>query len=525
MRHWFQQVLQKCQRRRKKPHTSSLRNRILWNIWIAILPLAILLGYALYDMHRYYTQYDQIVTNITAANAYNMSFKEELDEEMYQIVIGSANWSNSEEKLKDVDPYEVIDEARDQFQTLYDHAEDNENRKRLRTIIRLINTLEDRVGDILINVEEGGHYDENMTSFNMNITILTELVQESIQEYIYYEAQEMEDVRAAVSASAFRDLRVMLLLLLLILVFNVITSHYLSRQVTAPILELCEANERFAQGDFTIQVEMHNRNELDQLADSFNAMVNEIDMLIQDVKMEQRNKRRLELSLLQSQINPHFLYNTLDTILWLTDSGDREKAVQMLTSLSTFFRATLSKGRESITVGEEIQHVRSYLEIQQFRYADIMDYEIQIPEEMQHYYILKMTLQPLVENGLYHGIKNKRGKGRITVGGEIQGLSLVFWVEDNGIGMTPEELEHLRAQICCGPKKESQDTSGQGKLEGDRGSLRIQTVSTSHGFGLRNVQQRLQLRYGEDYGISIESMYHVGTRIRVEIPRLVEGDL
>jgi two-component system sensor histidine kinase YesM len=149
----------------------SLRNRIILNIWIAILPLAILLGYAIYDMRAYYTQYDQIVTNITSANAYNMTFKQEVDEEMYQIVIGSANWTNPEEKLKYVDPYATIDTARAQFQELYDDTEDSDKRRRLRTIIRLMNTLEDRVDDILKNVEEGGHYDENMTSFTMNIQI------------------------------------------------------------------------------------------------------------------------------------------------------------------------------------------------------------------------------------------------------------------------------------------------------------------------------------------------------------------
>ncbi|MCR5667777.1 MAG: sensor histidine kinase [Lachnospiraceae bacterium] len=484
----------------------SLRNRIILNIWIAILPLAILLGYAIYDMRAYYTQYDQIVTNITSANAYNMTFKEEVDEEMYQIVIGSANWTNPEEKLKYVDPYATIDTARAQFQKLYDDTEDSDKRRRLRTIIRLMNTLEDRVDDILKNVEEGGHYDENMTSFTMNIQILTEITQENIQNYIYYEAQEMEEVRVAVSASAFRDLRIMVALLILILGFNVILSRYVSNKVTDPILELCEANERFSQGDFSVRVEMNNRNELDQLGESFNTMVNEIDFLIQDIKREQKNKRKMELSLLQSQINPHFLYNTLDTILWLTDSGDKENAVKMLTSLSSFFRSTLSKGRENITVGEEIRHIQSYLEIQQFRYHDILEYEISVPEEMHHYHIMKLSLQPLVENALYHGIKNKRGKGKISISGWMDGLDLLLFVRDNGIGMTEEELTNLREAV---------DGEGQ----------QAKPVDSGHGFGLRNVQQRLKLRYGEEYGIQIESTYQVGTVITVRIPRLVEGDV
>ncbi|MBQ1901945.1 MAG: sensor histidine kinase [Lachnospiraceae bacterium] len=488
-------------------HRGSLRNRIILNIWIAILPLAILLGYAIYDMREYYTQYDQIVTNITSANAYNMTFKEDIDEEMYQIVIGSANWSNSEEKLKDVDPYTTINTAREQFQTLYDEATDTEKKSRLRSIIRLMNTLEDRVDDILKNVEEGGHYDENMTSFTMNVQILTELVQENIQEYIYYEAQEMEQVRIAVSASAFQDLRIMVVLLIVILVFNIVLSHYLSNKVTDPILELCDANEKFSQGDFSVRVEMDNHNELDNLGESFNRMVTEIDMLVQDIKKEQKNKRKMELSLLQSQINPHFLYNTLDTILWLTDSGDSENAVKMLTSLSSFFRSTLSKGRENITVGEEIMHIKSYLEIQQFRYRDIMEYEISVPEEMHHYYIMKLTLQPLVENALYHGIKNKRGKGKITISGWLDGMDLLLFVRDNGIGMSEDELRRLVDTINSSENP------------------KVKPEESGHGFGLRNVQQRLKLRYGEEYGIRIESRYQFGTVVTVRIPRLVEGDL
>jgi two-component system sensor histidine kinase YesM len=178
----------------------------------------------------------------------------------------------------------------------------------------------------------------------------------------------------------------------------------------------------------------------------------------------------------------------------------------MLTSLSSFFRSTLSKGRENITVGEEIRHVQSYLEIQQFRYHYILEYEISVPEEMHHYYIMKLSLQPLVENALYHGIKNKRGKGKISISGWMDGLDLLLFVRDNGIGMTEEELTNLREAV---------DGEGQ----------QVKPVDSGHGFGLRNVQQRLKLRYGEEYGIQIESTYQVGTVITVRIPRLVEGDV
>ncbi len=133
---------------------------------------------------------------------------------------------------------------------------------------------------------------------------------------------------------------------------------------------------------------------------------------MEDIRVEELNLRAAELRV-QEQINPHFLYNTLDNIIWLAESKDTEQVVRMVSSLSSFFRTTLSKGREFITVKEEEQHIRSYLEIQQFRYRDILEYEIAIPEELYEYEIIKLTLQPLVENALYHGIKNKRGGGHI----------------------------------------------------------------------------------------------------------------
>ena len=147
-------------------------------------------------------------------------------------------------------------------------------------------------------------------------------------------------------------------------------------------------------------------------------MVEQIGNLVEDIRVEQLNLRATELKLLQAQINPHFLYNTLDAIIWLAEAGEKDQVVMMVTALSDFFRTTLSKGRDFITVEEEERHIDSYLKIQQFRYRDILAYEIDIPEELYQYQILKLTLQPLVENALYHGIKNKHGLGHILVTGK-----------------------------------------------------------------------------------------------------------
>lgn len=204
--------------------------------------------------------------------------------------------------------------------------------------------------------------------------------------------------------------------------------------------------------------------------------------------------RRADLRLLQEQINPHFLYNTLDTIVWLIEGNDSDKAVNMVMSLSEFFRLVLSKGREYITIQEEEMHIKSYLEIQQVRYRDIMDYEIHIAPEIYQYRILKLTLQPLVENSLYHGIKYKRAKGNITVTGEMSEGTIHFKVEDDGVGMEQEELDNLRKEIV----KPCQDT---GK-----------------GFGLANVNERIRMNFGAEYGMTIDSEQGRGTCVEIVIP-------
>ena len=251
---------------------------------------------------------------------------------------------------------------------------------------------------------------------------------------------------------------------------------------------------KVAEGDFTARTEVVNTDEIGVLSNSFNEMTAEIGTLVEDIKQQQRNLHITEIKLMQAQINPHFLYNTLDTIVWLAEQEKRDDVIKMVTALSNFFRTTLSKGRDFITVGEEESHVRSYLEIQQFRYQDILDYSIKIDEEIKEYVLPKLTLQPLVENALYHGIKNKRGKGMIEIVGNKCGEEIIFEVCDNGKGMAPEKLAELGRNI---QKKKDENLTDS--------------------FGLTNVNQRICYYYGERYGLQFESKENVGTKATVTI--------
>ena len=275
------------------------------------------------------------------------------------------------------------------------------------------------------------------------------------------------------------------------------TAAEVMQGITEPIQRLCRVTRQAASGDFTVRAEEQRDGEMAVLGDSFNQMIEKIGNLVEDIRVEQLNLRATELKLLQAQINPHFLYNTLDTIVWLAEAGRKDEVVMMVTALSDFFRTTLSKGRDYITVKEEEAHIRSYLQIQQFRYQDILEYSIDVPEELYEYQILKLTLQPLVENALYHGIKNKRGLGHIRVSGEEREDKLIFRVWDDGRGMEPERLEKVRRLIG-----------------GEEGVDR----SDPSGFGLFNVAQRLRLNYGPQYGISLESEFGEWTETTVVIP-------
>ena len=204
-----------------------------------------------------------------------------------------------------------------------------------------------------------------------------------------------------------------------------------------------------------------------------------------------------ELQLLQAQVNPHFLYNTLDTIVWLVEGGMQQDAVDMITSLSVFFRTSLSKGNDIIPLSEEERHTLSYLEIQQSRYRDIMEFEINIPPELDEVMVPKLTLQPLAENALYHGIKNKRGKGKILIEGFNLGDDMMLRVTDNGQGMTPERLYEVQEAIRTGERA---------------------------GFGLAAVSERIALYYGPGYGLKISSTEGEGTVMEVYMAKKINLD-
>lgn len=475
----------------------SINHKLTLLVAAAMLPFLCVAAYLLYALLSYGNAYDRVVRNMTMANSYNLSFKEEMDENLYKIVVSGTTFDEIPGSDSLENPYELLDELQGDFRELESITTDATSRRWLQNLLRNIDTLRERVDDIRLNLQESGHYDENIEMLDNNIYILTELIQDDIQYYIYYQTQSMKMTRASLNQQVFTFIVCMILLLAALTAFVAIIETRISRSISGPILGLSQVTHEIAQGDFSVRADEKGDRELGALAASVNNMAEHLSVMVMQIREDERKMRKAELRLLQEQINPHFLYNTLDAIVWMIEDGKSEQAENMVVSLSTFFRTVLSRGREFISIREEVQHIRSYLEIQKARYQDILSYEIQVAPELYPYETLKMTLQPLVENALYHGVKNKRSGGLIRISGERDGKLIRFKVEDDGIGMNAEALTHLQEEIRR-PCKE-----------------------TDTGFGMANVNERIRMNFGADYGLMIESEEGKGTRVWVTIPAVL----
>ena len=471
-----------------------LRIKMMALVLTAIVPLLGITIYLIAALVDYRNVYDSIVSNMTVANNYNLDFKEELDESIYKLVVGYVSFDNIHKESALKNPYSLIDELRQEFTNLVGITTDKESRVWLQTLLRNIDTLEDRVDDIRINVEQGGRYDENVKMLDDNIYILTELIQDDIQYYIYYQTRSIERLTTQLNEQVSSFILLCTVLVAVIVAVVAMVTFVILKSITNPLEKLCRITGQISNGDFNVRAKINTMDEIGVLSDSVDDMTEKLEIMVNQIKDDERKMRHAELRLLQEQINPHFLYNTLDTIIWLIEGNDKEKAVSMVVSLSEFFRLVHSKGKEYITIGEEELHIRSYLEIQQVRYRDILDYEIDIAPEICGYRILKLTLQPLVENSLYHGVKYKRAKGKVVVEGRKEGELILFSVRDSGVGMDEEELQKLREEINR-PCKE-----------------------TKKGFGLVNVNERIRMNFGMQYGMEIHSVKGEGTCVRITIP-------
>ncbi|RNB61448.1 sensor histidine kinase [Brevibacillus gelatini] len=292
--------------------------------------------------------------------------------------------------------------------------------------------------------------------------------------------------------------RFLIWLLCFVFVIVLLLLSYISAKISRPIMMLERSMERVEQGDFTVNEPIRGCHEVEQLSARFHLMMAKVRELMNQIIREQEAKRKSELEVLQAQIHPHFLYNTLNSVVRMVGIGKNEDVITTITSLSKLFRISLSRGKSIITVQEEIEHVRNYLIIQKMRYKQKFEYEIEAREEVLACKTLKLLLQPIVENAIYHGIEPMADPGHIRISASLCEGKLLFVVQDNGLGMPP----HVREQVLAGGYKS------------EGGS----------GVGIQNVNERIRLTFGEEYGLEIESELEVGTTVKVWLPYLRDDE-
>ena len=291
-----------------------------------------------------------------------------------------------------------------------------------------------------------------------------------------------------------REIMQYILLILLISVFLIIIlSVVISRQISRPIQQLERSMGRVTAGDLETRITIDSgEQEVRALADSFNHMVSRIQRLIKEKQNEQDLKRKSDLDALQAQINPHFLYNTLDSIVWMAECDQNEEVIQMVDALAMLFRISTSGGRNLISLEDELSHAQNYMLIQKYRYTNQFDFEITVDKELKELMVPKIILQPLIENSIYHGVRYLVDPGIIRITARKKGDLLYVYIYDNGNGLTEDELKNIWNKK---PDK-------------------------NRGVGIRNVKDRIQLMMGKEYGLRYESKKEEGTTAIITLPVL-----
>ena len=405
----------------------------------------------------------------------------------WNIISGRENFAESGiyVMIRDVD--ETIERISSQTS--------EENRLSLMVASRTMETLENYVDRIRDNIDNQVPVVESESVLE-EVRGVSSLVDSMLNEYI---AKEIESAgRMSVS------LRIVIIItavieILIVIVAILVRNHSVKKTalfVRQPIEELEKVTALLAEGTLDARLPDTDVTELRNLTKQVNTMADDLEAMMKKSELDAKRLRKAELRTLQAQINPHFLYNTLDAIMWKAEAGEKDEVIQLTSALSDFFRISLSSGADWIPISQEKKHIEGYLKIQQTRYRDIMKYEIDIPDDIGKYFMLKLMLQPLIENALYHGIKIKRGGGMIKVEGKAEDGFLICSVSDTGSGMTESQLEELNERMRRG-----QPTVSEG----------------NGGFGLVNVNMRIRLYYNQTDGLMIESNSE-GTKVSFKVP-------
>jgi two-component system sensor histidine kinase YesM len=465
---------------------SSIGKRLKLSYIILMVLMIIPMVASVCVMANYAFRYHSVISQIEKVSSLKPLVVDSIPDELWSVVAGRKAFA-------DGDQMQLIHLVNDQLDSLM-ASNVTSNPMELTVARRTMSTLEIYVNKMYNQMNKGAQVADNEVLLE-EVRSVAILVGDMLGDFIALEISDATDT----STQMQNMLRVVLIeeggLLLLTVLFSVLSQASLSRSIQRPIAQLEEFAGSLAGGNLLARAPETEVSELKSLTASLNIMAGKLSDLIEENKNEQENLKKSELRALQAQITPHFLYNALDAIVWLAEARRTTEVIQITQALSDFFRISLSQGRDWIALSQEVRHLQGYLTIQKIRYHDILNYSIQIPEDLYEYQILKLVIQPLVENAIYHGIKNRRGKGLVEVEGRQEGDSIRFTVRDNGVGMPEEQLVEIRSCLTNS----------------------IPMKKENAGYGLYNVNKRLQICYSPPRGLTIESGEN-GTTVSFTVP-------
>ena len=467
----------------------TLQISYIFLIGIMIIPTI----YSVIVLQIHTKQYDDIITNVSNANRINQIAKNDVPNWLWEIVCGKKDFDNDS-------PYGMVNEIFDGIADMQTHTKSPENKQKLEVAYRACTTLDNNIKMLESQMLMGSSVTANETSLD-EIRTITALFSDIMQDFILSEIETANETNDSIKHSSI----ILTILQITIIIFSLAVSinGYITvnRSIGRPLSDMKELSTQIAHGNLEARTNVPDVDELIPLANNMNLMAEQINVLIQKNIEEQKNIQKAEMKALQAQITPHFLYNTFDTIIWLAEEEKTDEVVKITKAFSEFLRISLSRGHEWITIGQELDHIKNYLTIQKIRYADILNYEIQVDDAILDYKIIKLVLQPLVENAIYHGIKNKRGRGNLKVSVNFTDetkSSIIFTVEDDGAGFTKERLEQVINELE---------------------NASVNTEKLSSVYGLYNVNRKLKLYYGNaTEGLIIKSEPRKGSSISFVIP-------
>lgn len=465
----------------------SLRFSHRLMIAATLIPILLISLFYLISMNQYKT----IIENVNNANEIRSSVAPDINGALWAQITGKP--------LKNKDPITVISGYEAKLARLKKSASTTELRQTAVVASRILESIEHYAWQIDSNINNDRPVEENEKILN-EIYEVNELLEDTLGDYVASEINVSNQRNTQISNTIIVLVLIELFLVFVLLIFIRYFQRYLDRTIQEPLSNFSKMTSEISQGNWQTRVANVHVTELDTLGNNLNTMANQIEILFDENTQKQKSLALSELKVLQAQITPHFIYNTLDAIVALARQEDTERVEEITYALSNFFKISLNKGNEWTTIAREIQHIESYLEILKIRYGPILNYQLSINPKLMQELTLKMILHPLVENAIYHGIKKKRGRGMIEISVSSEGRKLLFRVKDNGLGMDQGELSYVKANLS----KVITDDSYSDDL---------------HGYGLYNVYRRLKLYYGDRADLRIESQYEKGTCVTIIMPK------